>query len=52
MIEDLAAANQGNAGTPVAELIDRKDLEELHSSNAMDDSGRPRRRSIGEGSSG
>ena len=37
-------------GTPVAEIVDRKELEELHSSvGAFKEDGKPRRRSIGEG---
>jgi hypothetical protein len=35
-------------GTPLEELVERKEMEDLHSSMAVED-GKPRRRSIGEG---
>jgi hypothetical protein len=38
-----------SVGTPLGELVDRKDLADLHSSVGVKDDRKPRRRSIGEG---
>jgi hypothetical protein len=44
-------SSQGTStvGTPLAELVDRNELKDLHSGNAaISEDGRPRKRSIGE----
>ena len=38
-----------NSDTPLGELLDRKDLDGLHSSTVLNEDGKPRRRSITEG---
>jgi len=43
-------SGESGLATPVAEMVDRKELEELHSSvGAFKEDRKPRRRSIGEG---
>jgi len=43
-------SSQGTStvGTPLDELVDRKELGDLHSAKTMSGDGRPRKRSIGE----
>lgn len=42
--------SESSTGTPLGELVDKKDLGELHSSIGYKMDGKPRRRSIGDGS--
>lgn len=47
---DLSSGNGSMTAAPVAELVDRKELGELHSGNSVKElDGKPRRRSITEG---
>jgi len=46
---DLSTGNGSMVATPIAELVDRKELGELHSANSVKGDGKPRRRSITEG---
>jgi len=45
------SADSGGSGvrTPLGEMVDRKELDDLNSSTGVAEDGKPRRRSIGEG---
>lgn len=45
----MAGSGESGAGTPLGDLVDRKELEDLHSSVGVKGDKKPRRRSIGEG---
>lgn len=45
----MAGGGESGAGTPLGDLVDRKELEDLHSSVGVKEDRKPRRRSIGEG---
>lgn len=45
----MSGGGESGAGTPLGDLVDRKELEDLHSSVGVKEDRKPRRRSIGEG---